>query len=199
MSTPCRDQALEVAVSSRLVGRSLLPHAPHDAQPSSPEHADRVRVVAPPPSRSDVDVAGPWVVVAGRVGEAGARPAGRRRGCTITSAPRRPRRSPCCSSPLAPRTSSRCASIARCARCYGGCARASTATASSLSGGRPPSCPTFPDPQRGTAARRPLLRPRQPGGARLRERRGPNRAARERPARRVPARHGRPHQASRLQ
>ena len=55
----------------RVVGDTVLPHAPDHPQPSPPEDAYGVRVVAAASPRPPVDVAGPGMVVAGSVGKRG--------------------------------------------------------------------------------------------------------------------------------
>src|SRR5436305_5725375 len=62
-------QVAEVAVSSRLVGHSIVPAAPEDPDPSTSQSADRMRVVLTSGPGSPVDLLSPRVPVAGGVGK----------------------------------------------------------------------------------------------------------------------------------
>src|SRR6266516_3444756 len=73
VSTPRRLQAPQVAVLGRVIGDLVLPAAPQNAQPGTPENPDRVGVVEPPVTRGRLDASRPWMVMASRVGKAGDR------------------------------------------------------------------------------------------------------------------------------
>src|SRR3954453_9293249 len=69
VSTLGCEEAVAAAWLVGVVGGSVLPEAPDDAQPGAAEDADRVGVVVASGAGALVDVGGPGVVVAAAVGE----------------------------------------------------------------------------------------------------------------------------------
>src|SRR5450755_4588321 len=61
------DVALQGAVTSRVIRKAILPAAPHDPAPGTPERAQRAGVVLPAGEGTGVEVLRPGVVVAGAV------------------------------------------------------------------------------------------------------------------------------------
>src|ERR1044072_2122025 len=71
VSTPRGLEPSKVAVKSGVIGHSVLPATPENAQPGTPQGADRMRVVLAPVSCPPVDLFRPRMPVAGGVGEGG--------------------------------------------------------------------------------------------------------------------------------
>ena len=69
VSTPCRLKAAQIAVKGRFIGHSVLPTAPENPHPCATKGADRVGMVLPTRPCPPIDLAGPGMPVAGRVGE----------------------------------------------------------------------------------------------------------------------------------
>ena len=69
VSTLVFEKSCEVAVAGGVVGLVVLPATPDDAAPRASEDAGGVGVLAAAAGGAGVDVVGPWVPVAGAVGE----------------------------------------------------------------------------------------------------------------------------------